>query len=445
MNLARREYPAAPQRRWLFVPFVVFGVGVVGVLARSRRSAPRLTKAVSPQRCDVLRVRTSRCTQRVTGFGSARPQRTWTAVAEVGGRVVKVHPRLRAGQAVASGELLVEIDPHDHQLRVAQRQAELDQALAEHERLVLAVAADRASLTIQQDLLELRRLDLSRLEQLRSGAAASLREIDSSREARLKQQQAVQSLRNSLSLYPAQIRAAKALVRLARGRVEEAERDLARTRVVAPFDGLLADAGLEPGQTLTVGQTILRLHDVDRLEIEAQLSLSQLAKLRQVTSSTNTDAGGSSFLSELRAEVLIRSGELELCYRATPLALADAYDERTRTLGVVVCLEPRTKSSSPGDALVRPGSFCQVSLSPRRSTAALLVAQRCLLAGPSVLVVDAAGIVLKRAVRVAFTLGDQVALAGGVMDGDRVLLEPTDVQVGAIIVPNEVELEVGGR
>ena len=47
---------------------------------------------------------------RALGYGRVEPERVWEAVAEVSGRIVETHPRLRKGAMLAAGELLVGVN-----------------------------------------------------------------------------------------------------------------------------------------------------------------------------------------------------------------------------------------------------------------------------------------------------------------------------------------------
>ena len=58
-------------------------------------------------------------------YGSAQPARVWTAVAQLAGRVVYAHPRLRNGGLIPADTELVRIDPVDYELNLAQARAEL--------------------------------------------------------------------------------------------------------------------------------------------------------------------------------------------------------------------------------------------------------------------------------------------------------------------------------
>ena len=53
---------------------------------------------------------------RVTGYGEVAAQRSCQGLAEVGGTIVQMGPRVQLGRVVREGELLFEVDPEELEL-----------------------------------------------------------------------------------------------------------------------------------------------------------------------------------------------------------------------------------------------------------------------------------------------------------------------------------------
>ena len=66
----------------------------------------------------------------VEAYGTARPGRTWRAVAEVKGRVVMVHNDLKSGSILPAGTVVLEIDQTDYELTTTRLTADIAQAKA---------------------------------------------------------------------------------------------------------------------------------------------------------------------------------------------------------------------------------------------------------------------------------------------------------------------------
>ncbi|MEM6473382.1 MAG: efflux RND transporter periplasmic adaptor subunit [Planctomycetota bacterium] len=458
----RRILNGRLSRRWLFLPPVMIGIGVVAALASSRRGLDRVQIEEEATPVYVIRAAKVSMSPEVIGYGTVAPRRRWTAVAEVGGRVSATADRLRSGIIVRDGQRLVEIERDDYQLRLQQRQADIDQAKAQLAELQLNEAADEASLEIQRDLLKVRQTELSRLRDLRGRSAASDTELDAARAADLQQQQKVQDLVNSIETYQTKVDSAKASLAMAESKRREAERDLDRTTINAPFDGVLADVELESGQYVAPGQSLFEIIDDSRVEISAQFSVDQLQQLMlQATSSgqskqpgsagqesssgqrepsseslsipaesmaTRFVGSGSDLLPSVEAEVIIQSGDLKQVYRGRPLRISSSIDESTRTLGVVIGVD--NQNLVGGDARnnfarLRVGMYCKVNLRCTDPVSAFAFPRTAIDDG-SVMILGEEDRILRRSVKAAFSNGDTVAIVDGVAPGEMIAVNPPE-------------------
>ncbi len=448
-------------RRWLFVPPLLIGVTVVAVLASSQKELPRAETTQETKPVHVVRAAFTDVYPAVVGFGTAKAKRTWTATAEVSGQVIATHPYLRSGRIVEAGETLLQIDRADYELRVDQRTAELSQAKAQLEQLKLNVQSDEASLEIQQDLLAVQQDDLVRLEQLSQRSVASQSEFDSAKSAFLQQQQAVQNLLNSLRSYPAQIKSAEAGVRLADLRVAEARRDLERTTIVAPFRGVLADVSIEQDQYVALNQSLFDVLDISTMEVEAHFSIAQLnrvidhrfefqpvseseprygsSKLSSSMKRRYADATAGGLSDRMSTRVTLRSGDVCMSFPATPIRFSESLDEQTRTLGIVVEVTNDPAMPLDGANTLRPGAYCEIQLRSDRAIHAISV-PRANLDEEAVFIVDRDNTLKRRELEIAMTLRDQVAVVGGLNEGDLIVARPSaSLMPGDLVDPLPVE------
>ena len=87
----------APSRRLLFLPPLAIGIAVVAILASSSRELSRIEPREIAKPLKVKRVKSELVPAQATGYGTAKPRRLWTAVAEVGGRIVETYHNLKNG------------------------------------------------------------------------------------------------------------------------------------------------------------------------------------------------------------------------------------------------------------------------------------------------------------------------------------------------------------
>lgn len=433
-----------PSRRWLFLPPLAIAIGVVAWLVSEKKELPR-TKAEAKLHVNVLRMERTEAFAEATGFGTAQALRTWTATAEVGGRVEETHSILRNGIAVAPNELLLSIDAEDYLLRLKQRRAEVAQAQAKLDQIKLQAKADDEALEIQTQLLGVRKNEVSRIEKLRNGLASSEAELDSAKASWLLQAQSVQNLRSNIATYGAQIASAEASLSIAESNLKSAERDLERTQIRAPFQGILTGVSLEESQYVAPNQQLFQVIDNAAIEITAQFSLAQLRDLVEKPYRTNSRApetlnsqksfvssnrrgiestsleATKNWLQRLEASVVVRSGNVEASFPARVERVTGTVDEQTRTLGIVVKVD--NENTSLPFALT-PGTYCEIKLQAERPTLAHIV-PRDSLDGDSVLVVDENKKLARRKVNVVFSKTETVAVSGGLNDGDLLVLNPS--------------------
>lgn len=443
-----------PSRRFLVIPPIVLGVLVVGYLASSKKPLPRTEVSERAVPIDAMEASLRSVRPSVTGYGVAAPKRIWTAVAEVGGAVTEIHPELRDGNAVRNGVILAQIDEADYRLRIQQRQSELDSAIARREQLEQGLQADKASLELQRSLLDVRKSEVDRLRTLRGNSAASISETDTARAAYLQQALSVKSLERTLAVTPAQIDSASAEIELAQSRLAEADRDLQRTRITAPFPGLLVDVDLQVGQYVAPGQTLFQLHDASTMEIESQFSLAQLSRLIDSdpsklaertlvsTETINSDIprtfATDEFLNSLVATVFVRSGDVAIAFVGKPVRTTATIDPTTRTLGVMVQVDAEDRWNEARAVALRGGAYCEVVLE-RETEIKQVVLPRTAVQHGRVYLVDDDNRLAGRAVQTRLSLGRSVVVEG-VRPGERVAIQPpVSAATGLLVDPNMVE------
>lgn len=462
-----------PSRRWLFIPPILIGVGTFVFFATSKKELSRVDAGEMAVSVQVVSVKREAMQPEVVGYGTVEPSRVWTAVAEVNGRIVDTRPRLDSGVQVKMNEWLVKIDDSDYLLRQDQRQADLDAANAKVAELKASKRADEQSLKIEIDLMEVNQGDLERMERLFGNNAVSETEYEQARQTVLRQRQAIQKLENSISLYPSKIDSATASAKMAKARLAEADRDVARTKISSPLRGTLADAKLEVGQVVGVGERLFEIQDDRKVEIEAQFSLAQIRQLfpesrgANYETSTHTNLNNevdmvrdfdAQLLDVVTAKVVVRSGDVTHRWCGKPIRISDSVNQQTRTLGVVIQVENqpeldsvlaesmhsnsgKVKVSSPQDKAVAPlrvGTFCEVILLGAVQENALPVPLSAL-DEQDVFIVDHENRLRRKKVKTGLIVGDRIAIISGLQSGDRVAtLPPVPAIEGMLTSPRSI-------
>lgn len=272
--------------------------------------------------------------------GTVRPRLRAVLEAKVSGRIEEM--RVVPGQLVRAGELLVRLE--DREIR-----ARLEQARALHEQ------AER---------------DFRRRETLWREQTISRAEYD----------------------------AAEAQLRVAVAALQEAETQLAHTRIVAPFDGRITAKHADVGDLAVPGRPLVEIEDPRALRLEADVPEALLEKVQ---------------LGQ-RLEVRIPAAQVTL--EGTVSEITPVADPRTRTFPVKVDLPPQ-----PG---LRSGLFGRLVIPVAEVEAIRVPARAVLVRGQMELAYVVRGERAElRLVKTGKRLAEEVEVVSGLAPGEVLVVE----------------------
>ena len=178
-------------------------------------------------------------TDLVRGHGQVRTRWQTTLASEVRGRVLTVSEGFHAGSLFAKGDVLATVDATAYELAFAQARA----ALAVATR-VLSEEEKRAKVAAES--------------WISSGLAGKP---------------------PALVVREPQLDEAQAALDAARAALKKARYDLARTQVTAPYDGVVLERNINPGDFLQIGSQVGRIYDRRVYEVVVPLGSHELSRL----------------------------------------------------------------------------------------------------------------------------------------------------------------------
>jgi RND family efflux transporter MFP subunit len=396
---------------WI-IPPILAGVAVLFMLAGNRQlpvrveveEPARIVRTIEVHRMDVNPV--------AEGYGVVQPARVWTAVAQVAGRVVEMHPRLRDGEILPAGTPLFRIDPVDYQLALAQLEAELAELDVQAKNTADLLAIERRN-------LELARREAQRLNDLAAKGTTSRSNADDAERAMLTSRTAVQNLDNTLALLPSRRKVVEA-------RLEQARRDLEHTAVSAPFDLRVAALDMEVDQYVTTGQRLFEGDSVDRSEVVAQVAISSLRNLFLGRGDQAPDpavlAENLAAYADMQVVMEMDVGSHTARWDAEFVRFTDRVDSETRTIGAVVALDRPFAKVIPGK---RPplskGMFVKVRLVGRKQPQRLVVPRNAVRNG-RVMLVDGLQRLAIVPVEILYSQDDISVIESGVEAGQQLVV-----------------------
>jgi RND family efflux transporter MFP subunit len=259
--------------RTFLAPLLIlaFGAAVFAALVTSRPEPPA---QAGDERTWVVATTTVQPGPRaptLTLYGELESPRDATLSAGVSADVEAVPAR--EGRSVARDAVLVRLDRRDLAATLAQRRADLEEAKVAHR-------ADQRSLARHKELVALAERGVERAEKLAGREVGSQAELDAARQALEQARLSLLQVEQRVESFPARRQRLEA-------RVAQAERDLARTRVSAPFAGRITAVEVAPGDRVRPGDPLVSLYDPAHLEVRATIPAPDVAAVRAALEAGN--------------------------------------------------------------------------------------------------------------------------------------------------------------
>ncbi len=428
-----------PKRVVALVP-VLIGLVILAVVVQTKTGSPRRPAAEVAQAVRVVAAQSVEVVPRTIGYGRVGPALTWDGVSEVAGRIEETHDQLEVGAIVPGGSELARFDAVDYELAVEEVARSIEELEAQRDELDAQRSNDEALLQIEARSLALLDDDLARQRTLFADSAISRSELDEAERRALAQRTAVQRLRNAIRLVPAQERALEARIASQRARLAAARRDLARVRIVAPFDLRITAVLAQEGSYVAKGASVVRADAISRVEVVAQFQIDRVRRLlpagRRLPLHTAADETSVSDLLDLSAVVRIQEGDFVVEWDARFDRIDASLDPRTRTVGFVVEVDaPYEKARTGARPPLMRGMLAEVELRSAQAREGIAV-PRAALDGDHVWVVDDTDRMRRRQVRIEFLQGGFAVVGEGLVAGERVIVsDPVPAMDGVLVRP----------
>ena len=333
----------------------------------------------------VTRVQASAEYLGISSQGSVQPRSQSELIPEVSGRVVWMSDALVGGGAFHQGDVLLRIDDADYNTVVVRGEAMLKRSEVEYSH-----AGD----------------ELKRLQSLHKRQLASQQQLDNAQRA-------------------AQV--AEANLTESSASLEQARRDLTRTELHAPFDGLVRNEQVDLGQFISRGQSIGTIYATDYVEVRLPISADQLSYLGLPVSTRGQ------IPEELRPPVTVASdfGDTRLLWEGQLMRLEAEIDERSRMIYGVTRLRIEDNEDSP---MLPVGMFVQAEIRGRKVDNIIRLPRSAMRDDNQVLVVDTDNRLHFRQVSLLRLEHDDMLVQEGLADGELVCISPMQTVVDGMHV-----------
>ncbi len=309
-------------RGWLTTALVLtVGLGVAAFLFVGKPQPEREPEAPLPApAAEFVTLSPSRMKLAVNTQGTVQPRRQIDLVAQVGGKVEATASGFAEGDFFPSGEVLVQLEQQDYRFAIERAKARVADA-----RQLLALEKGR----VRQAKREWRELG--------------------DRDA------------NELFLRVPQLASAEAALRAARADLAQAELELKRTAVTAPFDGRILQTMVDVGQFVVPGSPVARIYSTKAVEIRLPLTDRQVGLL-----DLNLHPGESATEQPIPVQIMGRLGGRDWQWQGRITRTDATIDTRSRTLFAVAEIEdPFVVDEPSGRPPLLIGQFVRARISGR--------------------------------------------------------------------------------
>jgi RND family efflux transporter MFP subunit len=458
VNLSERKAKSL-FRRWVFIVPVALSLAVAYFLNQNAGKPEPVDTQEIARVLRVIEAKKITVAPRAIGYGISMPGQIWQAVAEVRGKIVKIHPDLASGAIIKKDTVLLEIDKRDYELALAVNSSAIEQIKAQLSELSAQEDTTKASLRIEERSLQLAEDALKRKQGLLAQNAIAPDLVEAEERAVLAQRQSVQSLKNTLTLMPFQRQALEANLKSTEAQLAQTRRDLERVTIKAPFYCRLGTVTLEEDQFVAAGQVLFEAYSLKVIEIEARFPPERLRPiLTRMKFNTEMPQEVSAMATmrdifNVSAKVRI-SGFKELePWPARFDRVRESVDQQTRTIGIVVAIDEPYKMVIPGRRpLLTKDLFCEVELKAADSTSAIVIPDSAII-GRTVYVLTKESRLEKREVITGFSQGSFVTIESGIRPGEMVVVsDPVPAIEGMLVDPvldkrlmSRLMIEAGGE
>lgn len=310
--------------------------------------------------------------------GEASPRREISFSPQVSGRIVFLSPAFIEGGAFEEDDVLVRVDPAEYNYRVIQARSAVAQAKSRFESEKAEAKIARA------DWQELGKGE---------GAALALREP--------------------------QLAEAAAILASAEAALHEAELQLARTAIRAPFKGRVRSKLVDIGQYVTPGMALGDVYATDIMQVALPLTDSELGQLGLPVGFNETaDNRGPA----VTLTALVGGEPRE--WRGRIVRTDSGYDRKTRVLFAYAEVDDPYGAGAADGAPLAAGLFVSAAIEGREIDNAIVIPRSALRGEDEVFIARGDDTLEIRKVVVASSDKRQAILVSGVKPGERVITSP---------------------
>jgi multidrug efflux pump subunit AcrA (membrane-fusion protein) len=382
--------------------FAVVILAVAGASSCSRKQEQATPAAPIVQGMKIETISLLSVDESYEAVGTVRAKNSSVVSSKVMGNIVAM--KVREGDTVRTGQVLVEIDSREARVQTQKSGAGLVETKAALEEVDRSIKAAESSQTAAEANRRLATSTFRRYQQLLDRQSISPQEFDEVRarhEMADAEAETAGRMRQSLEAKRRQVLA----------RIDQAKADVAGSqvyssfsRITAPINGIVVSRQADVGYMAAPGAPLLTIESGSDYRLEAAVQESQINKIH------------------LRDQVGVQIdalGSQELA--GTVVEIVPASDPASRTYLVKISIP----APSGNQQIIRSGLYGKARFITGQTQAITIPRKAVVENGQltSVYVVDQSGIARMRLVRTGKTYGERVEMLSGLKEGEQIVVD----------------------
>jgi RND family efflux transporter MFP subunit len=429
----------------ILLPVLIVAIGAGGLVWLSTKDAPpeRVAKQPSPLLVETIPLQASTSSFPIHVGGNVVPRREVTLSAEVAGAVTFKGDSIESGRYVREGTPLIQIDPARYELLVGQLDSELQQVDADLQQLVTQEQGTNSLIKLAEREAEIATGATTRLKGLALKNAATDADLEAVERTELQARNVLTLLLNQRQLIPVQRQRLQAQRILTTLKQQQAQLNLDRTKIVAPFTGVITAVDVEQGNYVQTGDMLLKLEDTSAVEVECSLRMDDLYWLWNSHAGSQERAGDESSHGEFVETAVTDVGSLFEIPAVDAVVVGEVagrkfhwngrlaryegrgVNQKTRTVSCRVAVsDPIRANAADGPPTLMRGMYVTVELNVTPRIRLLSIPTRGVQPNGQVWTVDN-GLLRGHSVKAAKMLADSVLVRADTTDlkpGDRIVI-----------------------
>ncbi len=252
-----------------FFPLIILAVGIAGfLLLKLSRPEPQ-TVGVQERswQVDVMPVHPTSHVPVLALYGELVAPERQRITASLSGRIAE-RP-VKEGQTVSEGDLLVALDQQDIQPRLVQANADVQDLAAQIESESVRHKNDLEALDAEKAILANARRQFQRTQSLVERNLASREALEAASDALARARLTVTARERAIAEHPARLGSLEARLARAEASLASVQLDADRSQIAAPFDGIVTDIQVAPGDRVSAQSPLLSFYPASGLELRA--------------------------------------------------------------------------------------------------------------------------------------------------------------------------------